>query len=315
MGTCLRATCVASLLTATLCLAPQARADTPEPKTEPKTGFGIVIPQRCTAKQLCWAPSFNRMDVPEMVITGIAAGVALTTNILHPLNTGWTGGILFDDQVRSALRVKSLDTQLELRSATDLGLAIMTTYPILVDSLVVAYWYRGSADVALQMALIDAEAFAISGAFEGAANFFSGRQRPYAADCSSGVAPAGTTACTTDTVNRSFFSGHSAISFTAAALICSHHEALHLFDNAAADHAACISGFTLATAIGVMRIMSDAHYFSDVFIGALVGTTVGLTIPLLHHYRRSSSSSAQAPSAFRMNFVPGFGSAQLVGTF
>ena len=65
-----------------------------------------------------------------------------------------------------------------MRSATDLGLAIMTSYPILVDSLIIAYWYRGSADVALQMALIDAEAFAITGAFEGISNFFSGRARP-----------------------------------------------------------------------------------------------------------------------------------------
>lgn len=292
-------------LFAMLVIAPAASAD------EPKSLFAPPQ-QRCTSKQLCWAPSFNRMDIPEMVVTGIAAGIALGTNIAHPLNTGWSGGILFDDQVRKALRVSSVDTQLEIRSGTDLGLALMVSYPILVDSLIVAYWYRGSADVGLQMALIDAEAFAIVGAIEGTSNFLSGRARPYFSDCGGGL-PSNTTACSTDTLNRSFFSGHSAVSFTAAALICAHHEALHLFDSGW-DHVACASGFVAAAAIGTMRIMSDAHYFSDVFIGALVGTTVGLTIPLLHHYRRSKPSSA-TPSAFRLNVVPGFGSAQIVGTF
>jgi hypothetical protein len=189
------------------------------------------------------------MDVPEMVLTGVAASIALASNILHPLNTGWSGGILFDDQIRSALRLSSVDAQLEVRTGTDLGLAVMTSYPFLIDSLIVAYWYRGSADVALQMALIDAEAFAITGAIEGTTNFLSGRARPYSSECGSGI-PSNTTDCATDTLNRSFFSGHTAVSFTAAALICAHHEELRLFDNAG-DHAACIAGFTAATAIGV----------------------------------------------------------------
>ena len=182
------------------------------------------------------------MDVPEMVLTGVAASIALASNILHPLNTGWSGGILFDDQIRSALRLSSVDAQLEVRTGTDLGLAVMTSYPFLIDSLIVAYWYRGSADVALQMALIDAEAFGITGAIEGTTNFLSGRARPYSSECGSGI-PSNTTDCATDTLNRSFFSGHTVASFTAAALICAHHEELRLFDNAG-DHAACIAGFT-----------------------------------------------------------------------
>lgn len=301
---------VSALTSSSASAADPPTTDPQAATTAPTVGlFGVP---RCTSKQLCWAPSFNRVDVPELVLTGAAAGVALATNIAHPLNTGWNGGILFDDQVRSALRVGSFDTQLEIRSGTDLGLALITTYPIVVDSLLVAYWYRGSADVALQMALIDAEAFAITGAIEGASNFLSGRTRPYQADCADPLLSK-TGACLTDTTNRSFFSGHSAISFTAAALICAHHEELHLFDSAA-DHVACISGLLAAGTIGTLRIVSDAHYFSDVFVGAVVGTAVGLTIPLLHHYRGSGPSKSTA-STFRVNLVPGIGSAQLVGTF
>ena len=251
------------------------------------------------------------MDAPEFIVTGVAAGVAVAMGIVSPLHNNWSGGILFDNQVRS-IRAPSYDAQLEVRSASDLGLALITTYPILVDTVLVAYWYRGSDDVALQMALIDGEAFAISAAIAGTSNILAGRARPYSAECG-GQVPSNTTDCQTDTRYRSFFSGHTVVSFTAAGLICAHHEALHLFDSAA-DEMTCATGFVAAAAIGAMRIIGDAHYFSDVFTGAVVGTAVGLGVPLLHHYKRASTSD-QAQSDFRLRFEPGLTGAQLVGTF
>jgi membrane-associated phospholipid phosphatase len=259
---------------------------------------------------LSWDESFNRMDAPEMIFTGVAAGVALTTNILHPLKTGWTGGVLFDDKLR-LLRAPTYDAQLEVRTGTDVGLAAMTTFPILVDAMIVAYWYRGSDDVAVQMALIDAEAFALTGAIEGTTNFLSGRARPYASQCGTGV-PSNTTDCSSDTVNRSFFSGHTAVSFSAAGLICAHHEALRLFESPA-DHVTCAAGLVAAATIGTLRMVGDAHYFSDVFVGAVVGTAVGLGVPLLHHYKRAEPGSDE--TGLTLKFVPGPTGAQLLGTF
>jgi membrane-associated phospholipid phosphatase len=289
--------------------AGEVQAPAPDPQPQKTTLFGVP---RCTSKQLCWSPNFDRMDWPEVVLTGVASSIALATNIIHPLNTGWTGGILFDNQVRQ-LRLGSIDAQYEARSASDLGLALMVTYPILVDSLIVAYWYRGSADVGLQMGLIDMEAFAIVGAIEGTTNIFTGRARPYGAECGT-TRPANTADCATDALNRSFFSGHTAMSFTSAALICAHHEALHLFDSGW-DHVMCAGGFVAASAVGLLRILGDAHYFSDVFVGAVIGTTVGLTVPLLHHYGGHNPMSAKRSSSFRVDFVPGLASGSLVGTF
>jgi membrane-associated phospholipid phosphatase len=302
--------CAASLVAALCSPCTLARADTPAPSAPGPSADVMPPPLRHPGRRLAWDPSFNRMDAPEMVLTGVAAGVALAMNIVPPLKTGWSGPVLFDEPVRS-LRLSTLDSRLEARSGSDVGLALMTTYPILVDSIIVAYWYRGSDDVALQMALIDAEAFAIVGALEGTTNFLSGRARPYAADCGTGV-PSNTSDCSTDTVHRSFFSGHSAISFTAAALICAHHGALHLFESAA-DPITCAAGLVAAATIGTLRIVGDAHYFSDVFVGAVVGTTVGLGLPLLHHYKRADTSGA--PSAFSLKLVPGLTGAQLLGTF
>jgi membrane-associated phospholipid phosphatase len=251
------------------------------------------------------------MDMPEMIVTAAAGAIALVTNVVSPLKTRWKGGIALDDNVRS-LRASSLDAQLEVRTGTDVGLALMTTYPLLVDSVLVAYWYRGSDDVALQMALIDVEAFAIVGAIEGTSNFLSGRERPYGANCGNGI-PNNTNDCQSSARYRSFFSGHTAVSFTAASLICAHHEALQLFESAA-DHVACATGLVAAATIGTLRIVGDAHYFSDVLVGAVVGTSIGLGVPLLHHYKRAEPGQEQR-SDFRVTLVPGLGGATLLGTF
>jgi membrane-associated phospholipid phosphatase len=267
------------------------------------------LPRRHQGKKLQWDPAFNRMDEPEIILTSVAAAVALTAAIAPPLSTHWQGPILFDTSVRNALRLPSYQAQLDVRDASDVGLALITTFPILIDSLIVAYWYRGSDDVALQMALIDAEAMSISAALQGVATVFSGRERPYASECG-GEVPATSADCTSNNRYRSFFSGHSTLSFTSASLICAHHEALELFESGA-DLTTCVSGFVAAGAIATARVVGDVHYASDVLLGAVVGTAVGLGVPLLHHYRRAEPG----PTAFTLHFIPTPTGAQLAGTF
>jgi membrane-associated phospholipid phosphatase len=304
--------CVAARLLSSSPAAAQEPAAGPTPTvvTPPADQPTPPAPLRHPGTRLSWDRTFNRMDAPEMIFTGVAAGVALATNIIHPLKTGWAGGVLFDDKLRS-LRAPTLDAQLEVRTGTDVGLAAITTFPILVDSMIVAYWYRGSSDVALQMALIDAEAFALTGAIEGTTNFLSGRARPYASECGTSV-PNNTTDCSSDALYRSFFSGHTAVSFTAAGLICAHHEALHLFESAA-DTVTCATGLVAAATIGTLRMVGDAHYFSDVFVGSVVGTAVGLGVPLLHHYKRAEPGADS--SGLSLHVVPGPTGAQIMGTF
>jgi len=312
-----------TLLTALLCLRPLGgRAEppagsAPSAAPAPTTSGGPAPsdtpsppPLRHSGRRLHWDPQFDRMDAPEMVLTGVVAGIALTSYILPPLHTGWTGAIALDEQARS-LRAPTLEGQLEARSVSNVGLALLTTYPILVDSLIVAYWYRGSDDVALQMALIDAETFAIVAALQGTANFLSGRQRPYGEECGKTV-PGNTVDCETDARYRSFFSGHTSAAFTAASLICAHHEALDLFEGPA-DALTCATGLVAAATIGTLRIVGDAHYLSDVLVGAAVGTTVGLAVPLLHHYKRAPDNVPR--SGFRMTLVPAPTGVQIVGAF
>jgi hypothetical protein len=295
-----------------------AHAQSAVPATTPPAGGTLPVagaplatglPRRHQGKKLEWDPAFNRMDAPEIIVTSIAVAAALTTQIAPPLSTHWQGPILFDSGARNALRLPSYQAQLDARDVSDVGLALITTFPVLVDSLIVAYWYRGSDDVALQMTLIDAEAMSISAAIQGTANFFGGRERPYGSECG-GAIPSTSSDCTSPTRYRSFFSGHSTLSFTSASLICAHHEALELFESGA-DLATCVSAFVAAGAIATLRVAGDVHYMSDVLSGAIVGTAVGLGVPLLHHYRRVEPDHSDVT----LHFIPTPTGAQLVGTF
>ncbi|MEO7096591.1 MAG: phosphatase PAP2 family protein, partial [Polyangiales bacterium] len=111
---------------------------------------------------------------------------------------------------------------------------------------------------------------------------------------------------------RSFFSGHSSLSFASAGLICSHHLKLDLFESNG-DEIACVMALTAATATATLRVVGDQHYLSDVVMGAVIGTSIGFGLPLLHHYR--SSTPAETKSAFRWHILPTLGGISAGGTF
>jgi hypothetical protein len=261
-----------------------------ESRTLPVTAAPIYrgLPRRHHGTTLRWDPEFNRVDAPELTLTGVSFSIAIATAIAPPLSTGWHGASSFgpDESVRNALRLGNYVDRQYARDVSDVLLSVETTFPFMVDSLMVAYWYRGSADVATQMTLIDIEAMSVTAALQGAANFFGGRERPYGRDCGGSV-PSNTIDCATNQRYRSFFSGHTSLSFTTAGLVCSHHLRLHLFESDA-DAITCVTALAAAAATGTLRIVGDQHYLTDVLTGALVGAAVGFGFPLLHHYRVSA---------------------------
>ena len=88
--------------------------------------------------------------------------------------------------------------------------------------------------------------------------------------------------------NLSFFSGHTTLAFaigTSAATVTT----LRGYRLAPLVWAA---GLTMGSAVGYLRIAADKHYFSDVVVGAIVGTVVGVGVPLVFHSAGASSPSA-----------------------
>jgi membrane-associated phospholipid phosphatase len=218
--------------------------------------------------------------VGDYVVTGAAAGVIVGTAVVPPRQTHWRGGIAFDEDVRDALRISNLYGRYAVRDMSDVGVSFASTWPFLVDALVTAWWYRGRADLAYNMALVSAEAFALAAAVQGTANYFGSRERPYGRLCGSDI-PEKSVDCENSVRHRSFFSGHTTLGFTAAGLVCVNHLGLSLL-GPAGDVATCASGIVVAATTSVFRIMSDMHYASDVAVGAVVGTLSGVLVPLLH---------------------------------
>jgi membrane-associated phospholipid phosphatase len=79
--------------------------------------------------------------------------------------------------------------------------------------------------------------------------------------------------------NFAFWSGHTSLAF---ALAVSAGTVAHLRHYRAEPYI-WAGGLALAGATGYLRIAADAHYFSDVTIGAIMGSLTGYAVPHLLH--------------------------------
>lgn len=140
-------------------------------------------------------------------------------------------------------------------------------------------------------ALLITEATVIAGDVNQLAKFAFARERPFVhyLPRAPDVIRALTDSPSDD--NLSFFSGHTTLAF-AVATSAGTINSLRGYRLAPLVWAA---GMTMAVSVGYLRIAADKHYFSDVMTGALVGTIIGIGIPLLFHSVASSSTANPVP--------------------
>jgi len=108
-----------------------------------------------------------------------------------------------------------------------------------------------------------------------------GRARPSYQDCQKNFSPE--MGCSTSPF-ASFPSGHINEAFTAAGLSCAHHIFAHVYGSRVADAFACARDGALAVTEGVLRIMGDRHYATDVLVGGAIGFTFGFGMTSVLHY-------------------------------
>ncbi len=306
--------------------APQATATTPTPVAPdanaeadkkdiagrgPRSFDNTVIVTKDAPPPLVW--KWQRFSTADYLLTTAGGGITLAAAIIAPRpQHSLGGGLWFDNSVRNALRAHSLANRYIFRDASDVGLSLAVTWPFMADALTAAWWYRGSREAAQEMALIDLEALAVTGAIQGTANVLVSRERPYGQDCGSEALPSDAVDCSHSAHYRSFFSGHSSFSFTSAALICVHH-----FENELLgppwDTLSCAGGYAVAATTATFRVVSDVHYATDVLTGALVGTLVGYGVPLLHYSRRGNPSSTLG--GLDLHLIPAAGGVGVLGIF
>ncbi len=108
--------------------------------------------------------------------------------------------------------------------------------------------------------------------------------------------------------NCSFPSGHTTYAFAGAAfttmVFC------QCFPNSNWKYAVAGLSFGLAAITGGLRMASGNHFFTDVFIGAVIGTAVGFAVPYMHtktfygKFERKSKSgqAALTPAGFSFSY-------------
>jgi PAP2 superfamily len=212
-----------------------------------------------------WPARWNKVGPVETAVVG-GLGVSLIFVeflVKAPSTPRWNSAILFDDDARSALRAGSPGGRSRASTASDIGYAGLPFYAIGVEAGLVTWLGRDKGDVALQLALINAEALIINGLLTRIAEKTVGRLRPDGGDTSA------------------FPSGHTSTAFTVAAGLCVQHSRLQIYGGVA-DKVVCPAALTVATGVGLLRIVSDRHWATDVLAGAVLGSVVGATVSWAH---------------------------------
>lgn len=238
-----------------------------------------------------WAPiqTWEYFALPA----GLAATLAINLTLSPP--TRWEGGILFDNWARSNLRLSSESARTNVANVSTVLLVAVAATPMVVDAGVLTGWVHQRGDLAWQMFMVDAEALTLTTLVTETTKRLSGRARP------SGPGE-----------NDSFFSGHTSIATTGATLLCLQHLELGLLENKAADATVCGAAATLAFTIGVLRVMADRHWASDVLVGAGIGAGSAFLVYKLH-----VRQGQVEPAAFRISPIlsPDFRGLSFAGRF
>lgn len=264
-------------------VAEEAAAERP---TEPDR-FATHTHAEPPTPNLEWPERWGGFGVWDYGLLGGALAVTVGAQIVGPLDqgdptgdVGWQTTSRFDDVVRRNLRRDDLEERSRVRDASDLLLSLTVSFPFLFDGLVSALWYHESPEVGRELALLSLEVQFVTAAIQATSNMVASRVRPYVRDCG-GELPEDNGDCTGSVRFRSYFSGHTSQAFAGAVTSCVFHARFPLYGGGSKDVLPCVGLLAGASAVGVFRMMGDMHHVTDVISGAVVGSAVGLLLPLL----------------------------------
>jgi membrane-associated phospholipid phosphatase len=265
-------------------------------------GEGLAAPPGKVEWRKEW-PKFSPTE-GAFTLGATAFGFIMERRLDEPAFTFELEIPVIDSLPRSILRSRNLNRQRIFAEYSDLGFRLMAFFPYVFDAGVIALGIHRNPEVAAQLALIDIQALTLSGVTQLVVSRAVGRRRPYVQDCGEpGAVAEGSCGVPNDV--RSFYSGHSAAAFTSAGLVCVHHQHIPLYGGGPVEAWACAWALGVAAATGVLRVVSDNHYMSDVIFGAGVGWFYGYIMPKLIHYRRGKLEPS-AVSRFIPSFAPSY---------
>lgn len=268
-------------------IAEVAAAPDPDDQEEDEDDFHTTAHADDPSPNLHWPEHWGSFGAWDYGLLGGAMAVTVGAQIIGPLGQGdpaagdgWQSTSRFDERVRRRLRRDDLEERSRVRDASDLVLSLTVSFPFLFDGLVSAFWYHESPEVGRELTLLAIEVQFLTAAIQSTSNMIASRVRPYVRDCG-GELDADNGDCTGSVRFRSYFSGHTSQAFAGAVTSCVFHAKYPLYGGGSKDVLPCIGLLAGASAVGVFRMMGDMHYVTDVISGAVVGSAVGLLLPLL----------------------------------
>jgi membrane-associated phospholipid phosphatase len=268
-----------------------ARADTPD------------------ERRVRWRDEWPRFRAWEYVATATALGTGFYLRFgVEQGSANWRSGIAFDDALLDRIGLETIDARQRAKTITD-ALFFGSMGYRLVDSAVVPLVAYGDGDLALQMSMIDLEAFGGVAIVLWGSQQFVRRERPKVArHCDDPQLSPTIDECALSSAerNRSFIAGHPAVGMAAAGLTCTHHAHIPLYGGGAADTLACGLMIGAAGMNGIGRLWIESHYPSDLLLGWGLGALAGFGLPALLHYspRRQVVARAHDPISVRGMVVP-----------
>lgn len=214
-----------------------------------------------------------RVDGGDLALTlgALSGGVVLGLLPTSPADLWETEPFPGDAEFRG-----TYDPKLDARS--DLLLVVSMVAPLISQS---ALGTEGDGARALGLY---AETLGVSALLNGAIKVAVNRPRPYAYSSDPEAVTAASKAGSDRT--RSFYSGHSAMSFAAAV------SGSLLLSMRTGDRPVRAANWglslALASSTAVLRVRAGKHFPSDVVVGALLGSAAGALVPLLHRTEGST---------------------------
>lgn len=90
----------------------------------------------------------------------------------------------------------------------------------------------------------------------------------------------------TKNAKRSFFSGHTTVSFAMAVFVSTVYS--DYYPDSPWKPYVWAGTLSLATSVGILRYSSGSHFPTDIITGALVGSAIGYFIPFIHRTEKSN---------------------------
>jgi len=242
----------------------------------------VQTPEDHTYRTVHWDEAWPHANVWSYSLAGVAAtafaveGLALQWK-QAPLR--WTDPILFDEDVRHALRADN-ETTRDTVDAVSWGLIVaQIAYPLVVD---VPYaWSRYGRRVANGLFWESALTLFLAGAVDFALRDLVGRARPEVYDC---ISRGGTNCVDNPEAVRSFPGGHTLTSTAASVLTCTQHLYVRIYGGAW-DAATCAVTLASNVTVMAMRMVADSHWATDQIAGAAIGALIGWGVPYVMRYR------------------------------